>query len=62
MRLARFLPGGEPGIVWSEIRVSARQGAGQATVDEGNADRNQPEAEKLPREQPFMQKQRAEDD
>ena len=44
-----------------EIRVSARQGAGQAAVNEGKADRDQREAEKLPREQPFMQKQRAED-
>jgi hypothetical protein len=47
--------------VWSEIRVCAGQGAGQATVDEGKADRYQPEAEKLPREQPFMKKHRAED-
>ena len=47
--------------MWSEIRVTANQGAGQAAVDEGKAERDQPEAEKLPRKQPFMQKQRAED-
>ena len=38
----------------SEIRVSAKQGAGQAAVDEGEADRDDREAEELPREQPFM--------
>ena len=47
--------------MWSEIRVSARQGAGQAPVNEGKADRDQREAKKLPPEQPFMEKQRAED-
>ena len=30
--------------MWREIRVSARQGAGQAAVNEGEADRNQREA------------------
>ena len=47
--------------MWSEIRVSAKQEPGQAAVDEGEAERDHREAEKLPREQPFMQKQRAED-
>jgi hypothetical protein len=33
----------------SEIRVTGKQCAGQAPVDEGKADRNQGEAEKLVR-------------
>ena len=35
--------------------------AGQAAVDEGKANRDQREAKKLARQQPLMQKQRAED-
>ncbi len=45
----------------SEIRVTGEQCAGQAAVDEGKADRNQRKAEKLPREQPLMENERAED-
>ena len=45
----------------SEISVAGKQRAGQAAVDEGKADRDQRKTEKLPRQQPFMQDERAKD-
>ena len=46
-RLPRFLAVGESGIARRNVRVSAEQGAGQAAVDEGEAERDHREADEL---------------